>query len=341
MTTYLIWRSMTVLQTLRATATFASIVTAGLLLCGLSPAVATDFPTRPVTIVVPSPAGGVLDVLARLLQRQLAPVWKQPILVENKPGANFLIGAAFVAKSAADGYTLLVAPEVTFTITSTHYSDGIADPAKDLMPVSGLVNAHAALVAHAAFPARNVAELVALAKSKPGEINYATIGPGSTQHLQMAQFERATGTRFNPVPYKGAAPALNDVIGGQVPMMFIAVREALPHHQKGSARILAVGSAARLPELPDVPTFEEQGLKGFRASTWFGLFVAAGTPKEIVDKINADVRKVFDAPEVKATFVAPGMFEVIAGDPDVFAKRIASEKEVWSRLLRDLDIKAR
>lgn len=306
----------------------------------LSQAVASDYPNKPVVVIVPSSPGGVLDVLARTMGQRLSGKWGQPVVVENRPGASFEIGAAAVAKAPPDGYTLLVAPETTFTVNPTLFPKRVFDSNKDLSPITALVNTDSVLITNPSFPAKNIGELISSAKEKPSEINYATVGVGSTQHLQMALFEKTARVKLSAVSYKGAAPALTDVIAGHVSVMFIAVKEAMPHYKSGKLRILAVGSSTRIPELPEIPTFEESGLSDFRSSTWFGLFAPGGTPRDIIDKINADVREVYGDPGFREQFLAPNMFRAITNTPDQFATIIISEEKKWGVVLRDMDIKA-
>src|SRR5215510_13828322 len=226
-------------------------------LLGVSAAVAAaqDYPVRQVRIVVPQSPGGVTDVVARALAQRLAEIWGQPVIVENKAGANYQIGAAAVAKAEPDGYTLLVMSE-GFVITPLMSSKQSFEP-KDFAPITGLISINHALVANPSLPATNVQELIALARGKPGEINYATYGVGSTGHLNMEMFQAAAGVKLFAVHYKGAAPALTDVIAGHVPMMFISVGSVVEPWRSGKVKLLAIGSPRRMPQLPDVPTIAE------------------------------------------------------------------------------------
>ena len=308
----------------------------GLLGVSAATAAAQDFPTRQVRIVVPQSPGGVTDVVARALAQRLAEVWGQTVVVENKAGANYQIGAAAVAKAEPDGYTLLVMSE-GFIITPLMSSKQSFEP-KDFAPITGLISINHALVANPSLPATNVQELIALARGKPGEINYATYGVGSTGHLNMEMFQAAAGVKLFAVHYKGAAPALTDVIAGHVPMMFISVGSVVEPWRSGKVKLLAIGSPRRMPQLPDVPTIAES-LPDFRAITWFGLFTTGSTPREIVAKINADVQRIVAEPAFRDRFLAPQMFEPIVSPPDKFAEFLRAETQKWSKVISDAKLK--
>src|SRR5262245_13982893 len=292
-----------------------------------APATAQDYPTRQVRVVVPQSPGGVTDVIARAVAQRLAEIWGQTVVVENKAGANYQIGAAAVARAEPDGYTLLVMSE-GFVITPLISSKQSFDP-KDFAPITGLISINHALVANPSLPAASVQELIALARAKPAEINYATYGVGSTGHLNMEMFQGAAGVKLFAVHYKGAAPALTDVIAGHVPMMFISVGSVVEPWRSGKVKLLAIGSPRRMPQLPEVPTIAESGLENFRAITWFGLFATGGTPRDIVAKINADVQRVVSEPAFRERFLAPQMFEPIVTPPDKFAEFLRAETQKW------------
>src|SRR5262249_6824392 len=240
-------------------------------------AAAADYPVRQVRIVVPQSPGGVTDVIARALAQRLGEAWGRPAGAENKAGATYQIGALAVAKAEPDGYTLLVMSEA-FAINPLLTGKPPYDPDKDFAPITGLISINHALVAHSSLPANSVQELIALAKAKPGEINYGTYGVGSTGLLNMEMFQGAAGVKLTPVHYKGAAPALTDVIAGHIPLMFISVSSVVEGWRAGKLKLLAVGSARRLPQLPEVPTVAESGVPGVRAVTWVGLFATRGPP---------------------------------------------------------------
>lgn len=292
------------------------------------------FPARTVTIVVPAPPGGVLDLLARTIGERLAQKWGHSVIVENKPGANFQIGAAFVAKAPADGYTLLVCPEVVFTVNPFLYKTVQYDPVNGFAPISGLAIVNEALIARPTFPATDTKDLIALARSKPGGIYYGTFGVGSTAHLQMALFETMAGVKLSAIHYNGAQPALLDLLGGHIDVLFIDTRSALANQVK----VLALGSAARLPEFPGTSTIGED-LPGFQARTWFGLFAPGGMPADIVTKISADIRTILMDSSFRDQILSPNMFEPMLTDPARFSAFIKSEAEKWSKVMHDLDLK--
>src|SRR6266487_3527558 len=240
------------------------------------------YPTRPVTIIVPAAPGGVTDALARTLAQRFTDAWGQQAIVENKPGANNQIAAEYVTKAAPDGYTLLIGPEVTFVVNPSLYAKLPYDTVKGFTPISGLVTINHALIVNPALPVQSVKDLIALAKQKPGEINYGTFGVGSSGHLNMELFQALSGAKFQAVHYKGATPALTDVVAGHIQMMFISVGSAVPQWKAGKVKLLAVGAKKRMPLLPEAPTVAESGLAGFEAVSWFGLFAPAGTPADVV-----------------------------------------------------------
>ena len=300
----------------------------------------TSYPAKPVTIIVPAAPGGVTDALGRNLAQHFTDAWGQQVIVENKPGANNQIAAEYVTKSAPDGYTLLIGPEVTFVVNPSLYPKLPYDPVKGFTPISGLVTINHALIVNPALPVHNVKELIALAKQKPGEINYGTFGIGSSGHLNMELFQALSGTRFQAVHYKGATPALTDVMAGHIQMMFISLGSAVPQWKADQVKLLAVGAANRLALLPEVPTVAESGLPGYEAVSWFGLFGAPGMPGEIVGKINGEVRKIFGDPEVKKNFLDRQYFESIAGTPEQLANFIRSDEPKWRKVIQDAKVKA-
>jgi tripartite-type tricarboxylate transporter receptor subunit TctC len=301
---------------------------------------AQSYPSKPVYIVVPVAAGGVTDTVARAIAQRLAESWGQPVLVENKPGAGTQIGAEYVAKSAPDGHTLLLAEKSTFVINPTFYSKLAYDPMKDFAPITGLVSVNMALIVHKSVPAKSVSELVALAKAKPGQLNYATYGLGSSGHLDGELFQIMAGVKLVPVHYRGATPALSDVIAGHVPMLFITLGSALQAWKAGHVNALAVGKSRRLPMFPDLPTISESGVPGFESSSWFGLVAPQGTPRAVVAKINADVQRIFNDPAFRERFLAPAMYDPITSSPEDFAATMRSELQKWGKVIRDANLKA-
>ena len=310
-----------------------------LLACLADPAAAQtqSYPTRTITITVTAAAGGVTDVVARALGQRLAEAWGQQVVIENKGGAAHVVGAQSVAKAAPDGYSLLVAEAGTFTVNPTLYGKGKLpyDEEKDFTPITGIVRINQALLGHPSLPANNVRELIALAKKKPGELAYGTAGIGSAPHMNMVLFESMAGVKLQAVHYRGAAPALTDVIAGHVHLMSVSVSLALPPFRAGQIKIFGIGSSKRLAPAADIPTVAESGLPGYEASTWFGLFTTAGTPRDIVDKINAEVVKLLADPQFREKFLAPQMFEPMASSPEAFADYIKAQTNKWAKVIRE------
>jgi tripartite-type tricarboxylate transporter receptor subunit TctC len=258
-------------------------------------------------------------------------------VVENKGGAAHVVGAQSVAKAAPDGYSLLVAEAGTFTVNPILYGKGKLpyDEEKDFTPITGIVRINQALLGHPSLPANNVRELIALTKTKPGELTYGTAGIGSAPHMNMVLFESMAGVKLQAVHYRGAAPALTDVIAGHVNLMSVSVSLALPPFRAGQIKIFGIGSSKRLAPAADIPTVAESGLPGYEASTWFGLFATAGTPRDIVDKINAEVAKLLADPQFREKFLAPQMFEPMASSPEAFADFIKAQTNKWAKVIRE------
>jgi tripartite-type tricarboxylate transporter receptor subunit TctC len=298
------------------------------------------YPSRPITLVITSVPGGVTDVVGRALAQELSKAWGQEVVVENKGGAAHIIGAEAVAKAAPDGYTLLVGESGTFTVNPTLYpADKLPfDTEKDFIPITGLVRINQALIAAKSLPAANTAELIALAKQKPGQLTYGTAGIGSALHMNMELFDSMAGVKLVPVHYRGATPALNDLIGGSINVMTVSVATALPPFQAEQIKILGIGSAKRLPQAPDMPTVAET-VPGYTATAWFGLFGTAGTPPDIVMKIDTEVRRIFSDPAFRARFLDPQMFESMAGLPDEFAAYVKAERAKWAKVIAAAGIK--
>jgi len=304
-------------------------------LAGAAAAQAQSYPTRTITLTVTAAAGGVTDVVARALSQRLAEAWGQQVVIENKGGAAHVVGAQSVAKAAPDGYSLLVAEAGTFTINPTLYGKGKLpyDEEKDFIPLTGIVRINQALLGHPSLPANDVRELIELARKRPGELTYGTAGIGSAPHMNMVLFESMAGVKLVPVHYRGAAPALTDVIAGHVNLMSVSVSLALPPFHTGQIKIFGIGSARRLPLAPDIPTVAENGLPGYEATTWFGLFATAGTPPAIVTKINAEVAKILADPQFREKFLAPQMFEPMASSPWEFADYIRAQRRKWAKVI--------
>src|SRR5215203_3721873 len=316
----------------------AGLVALGCLAPAATAAQAQTYPAKPVTIVVPAAPGGVTDALGRMLAQRFTEAWGQQVIVENKPGANNQIAAEYVTKAAPDGYTLLIGPEVTFVVNPSLYPKLSYDPVKGFTPISGLVTINHALIVNPALPVQNVKELIALAKQKPGELNYGTFGIGSSGHLNMELFQALSGAKFQAVHYKGATPALTDVMAGHIQLMFISVGSAVPQWKADKVKLIAVGAADRMPLLPDVPVVAEAGLPGYEALSWFGLFGPAGMPNEVVAKINGEVRRIFADSEFRKSFLDRQYFEAIAGSPQELAERLKIEEPKWRKVIQDAKV---
>ncbi|CAG9177584.1 hypothetical protein LMG23992_03542 [Cupriavidus laharis] len=293
-----------------------------------------EWPARPISLVVPFPSGGTTDVLARALGDQLSKNLGQPVIVENRPGAGATVGADYVAKAKPDGYTLLMGA-VHHTIATSVYRKLPYSFQKDLAPVATVAMVPNVLVINAAkTPAKNVAELVALAKKSPMEFAYGSNGNGTAQHLIGTQFQAATGASLLHVPYKGSGPLTTDLLGGQVTMSFDTLTTVLPHIKAGKLRALAVTTAERSSALPEVPTLEESGLKGFDIGTWFGVLAPAATPKPIVSRLSAEIVKIVKSQDFQQRMLAAGA-EPMANTADEFAKRINDETVKFAKLVKD------
>ncbi len=306
-------------------------------LCGAAAAQEPAYPQRPITLIVTAAAGGVTDVVARALGQGMTKDWGQAVVVENRGGAAHILGAGAVAKAEPDGYTLMVAEAGTFTINPVIYPKGKLpyDTDTAFAPISGLVRINQALLADKNLPVANAAELIALAKQKPGQLTYGTAGIGSAPHMNIELFENMAGVKFTPVHYRGATPALNDLRAGTVNLMSVSVSLALPPYRAGEIKMLGIGSAKRLSQVSDIPTVAETGLPGYQAVTWFGLFGPAAMPHDLVAKLNAEVQHVFSDPEFQKRFLEPQMFEAMAGSPQAFATFIKGEQAKWAKVIRD------
>ena len=321
-------------RTLLATAIGLTVAAPALL---APPAFAQPWPTKPVTLVVPFPAGGTTDVLARALAEKLQQSLGQPVIVESRPGAGATLGADYVAKAKPDGYTLLIGA-VHHTIASSVYKKLPYDFQKDFVPITGLALVPNVLVVNAgATPAKSVAELVAALKAHPGQWSYGSNGNGTAQHLIGTQFQNATGTTLLHVPYKGSGPLATDLLGAQIQMSFDTITPVLPHIKAGKLRALAVTTARRSSALPDVPTLEEAGLKGFDIGTWFGVLAPAATPRDIVARLNAEMVKVIQAPEFRKRMDEIGA-EPTGGSSEQLAAQIRSETGRFAKLVKEANV---
>ncbi|BCX50427.1 MULTISPECIES: Bug family tripartite tricarboxylate transporter substrate binding protein [Comamonas] len=296
-------------------------------------AIAQSFPSKPITLIVPFPAGGTTDVLARTLGERLSRSWGQPVIVDNRPGVGATLGASMVAKSKADGYTLLIGA-VHHTIATSVYPKLTYDFQKDFAPITVIAMVPNVLAVNPRVPAKNVAELVALAKAQPGKLSYGSNGNGTAQHLIGTQFGNMTGAQILHVPYKGSGPLATDLLGGQISMSFDTITPVLPHIKAGKLTALAITTDKRSPALPDVPTLDEAGLKGFNLGTWFGVLAPAATPKDVVTKLNTEMVKIIHSPEFRQKMEEIGA-DPIGNTPEQMAKQIGEETQKFSKLVKE------
>jgi len=299
-----------------------------------APAQAPAYPTKPVRIVVPFPAGGTTDILARAIAQKLSESLGQAFIVDNRPGAGGNIGAELVAKSAPDGYTLLMGTVGTHAINASLYPKMPFNHVKDFQPVLLVAGVPNVLAVYPAVPANSVQELIAYAQANPGKLNFASSGAGTSIHLSGELFKTQTNAQMQHIPYKGSAPALQDLVGGQVQLMFDNLPSSLPLIKAGKLRALAVTSAARSPALPDVPTVAESGLPGFEASSWFGLLAPAGTPAGVVARLNSEGNKWLASPEARDKLATQGA-NAAGGTPDDFTRHIAAETAKWAKVVKE------
>ena len=306
----------------------------GVVLCVLAHgAFAQAYPNHSIRLVVPFPAGGTTDILARDVAKQLTETLGQAVVVDNRPGAGGNIGADLVAKAAPDGYTLLMGTVGTHAINPSLYAKMPYDHVKDFVPVVLVAGVPNVLVVNPSVPVNTVADLVKLAKAKPGSINFASSGSGTSIHLSGELFKTMAGVDMTHVPYKGSSPALTDLMGGQVQIMFDNLPSSLPLIKSGKLRAVAVTSLKRAPALPDVPTVAESGFPGFEASSWFGILAPAGTPAPIVARLNAEVNKWLQSPEAKQQLLTQGA-EAAGGPPESFVAHIRAETEKWAKVVK-------
>jgi len=301
-------------------------------------AAAQSYPNRPVRMIVGFPPGGGTDVVARVIAQKLTEWWGQPVTVENRAGATGTIGADAVAKSAPDGYTLLMGHVNSHGIAPNLFAKLPYDPIKDFAAVAYVGYVPNVLAVHPSVPAKSVKELVALLKANPGKYNYASSGNGSTQHLAGELFKQLTGTQIVHVPYKGSGDAIKDLLAGVVAMNFDTMPPVLPHIQAGKLRGLAISTPKRLSQLPDVPTFAEEGITGFDVANWYGVMAPAGTPREIVAKMNTDINKAMQVPEVRARLESVGtqLNEQSAAQFEAYMK---AEVAKYAKLIKDIGVK--
>ena len=296
-----------------------------------------EFPEKPIVLVVPYSAGGATDGLGRIVAKALSERFGKPVVVENKPGAGTMIASEYVAKAPADGYILLINGS-SLTVNASVYAKVVVDPRKDLAPVNLLVAAPHILVMHPSVPANNVKELIAYAKANPDKLSYASVGAGTTNHLEGELFNVMADVRTVHIPYKGSAPALTDLLAGRVQLMFDAIGSSAPHIKSGKLRALGVSPARRSAALPDVPTVAEAGLPGFDAMPWLGLLAPAKTPFAVIERLNSEVKAVLADPQIKERLLAMGL-EAVGDGPIPFAKFIDEELAKWGGVAKAANIK--
>lgn len=314
---------------------------AGLLACGMAPPVAAadSYPGKPVRMVVTFPAGGPTDVIMRAIGQKLSASWGHPVVIDNRGGAGGVIGTEIVAHAAPDGYTFLVGTAGGMTINPALQAKLSYDPFLDFAPVAMLVINPQILVIHPSVPAQNLKELVALAKARPGQFNFASAGTGTATHLGLELLKLTTGIDVVHVPYKGGAPAVTDLIAGQVQMLFVSIPSVLPHVRAGKLKAIAVSSAKRSASAPDVPTVAESGYPDFEYSNWNALFAPARTPPPIIRKMNAEMVRILNDPEVSRRLTSQGA-DPAPGTPEALAKYMRNDHERWKKVIRAAGIKA-
>jgi tripartite-type tricarboxylate transporter receptor subunit TctC len=315
---------------------FAALV--GLLAAVSGAAFAQTYPGGPVKLIVPVPAGGVTDTMARIIAQRLTEAWGHPVVVDNRPGGNYAVGAQAVARSPADGLTLLVAPDSTVTANPHLFSKLPYDPVKDLTPIIVLCRITPVLVVNPSLDAKSVPELIALAKAKPGSLNYGSYGIGTYAHLSMEDFKHKTGTDIVHIPYRGAAPAATALLAGDVSMLLLNLSSIEEHEKAGKVRILAVASDKRAVLRPDLPTVAEAGVPGFSTTAWFALWGPPNMAPELVARIHADVAKVLESPQSRE-FFRTNSFERVDLSPAQFSQLIQDDLKHWGALVKAVGAK--
>jgi len=300
---------------------------------------AQSFPVKPVRVITPFTAGSAIDTLARVVGQKLGDTWGQQVVIDNRIGANGIIGTEAAAKAPADGYTVYLGNISTLAVNPHLYLKLPYDALRDFAPVTLAATIPVVLVVHPSLPVKSVRELIPLAKAHPGQLNYASGGTGSAQHLPMEMLRVETGINIVHVPYKGLGPAFSDVLGGQVPMMFTGVSNVVPYMKTGRLRVLAIGSPKRSATLPDVPTVAEAGVPGFDFDSWTGYLVPVGTPRELIVKLHADITRTLAAPEVRDKLVTLG-FDLVGGTPEAFGALIRNDIARFGKLIKAAGIKA-
>ena len=316
----------------------AALSAFAMMLAALGGAVAADYPVRNVTLVVPYPPGGGVDAMARVVAAKLSDALHQQFIVDNRPGAGGTIGTRVVAQAAPDGYTLLLGHTGTISIDPSLYTHAGYDPRKDFAPIGLVASMPVALLAHPSFPAKSIADFIDMAKKEPGKLNLGTSALGTGGYMCAELFKADAGVNVAIIPYKGTAPVMNDLLGGHVPVAFGVLPPALGNIAAGKLRVIAVTSKKRFSLLPDVPTFDESGMPGFEAVLHYGLLAPAGTPKEIVDRLSEELRKLVDTPEVQTQIHNEGG-DPLTSTPAEYAADIDKEETKWGGLVRKLGLK--
>ncbi len=300
---------------------------------------AQNYPSKAIRMIVPWPPGGATDILGRMVAQEMSKTWGQQVIVDNRGGASAIIGTDLLAKSAPDGYTIgwIIS---THVVNPSLYGKVPYDPIKDFIPITLVAYVTDFVSVHPSVPAKNLKELVALMKAKPGQINFASAGSGTSTHLAGELFKITAGVSINHIPYKGGGPALSDLVGGQVQMMFGNATSILPFIRGGKTRALAVTSIKRSPALPDVPTVAESGYPGFEVNEWYGIAAPASTPRPIIDKLNAEIVRFITAPAVRDRLATQMGADVAAMPPDEFARFVKSEFEKWTKVIKQGNLRA-
>jgi len=298
-------------------------------------AAAQPYPAKPIRVVVPNPAGGFYDLIARTVGQKVGESVGQPMVVENRVGAGGSVGTEFTARAAPDGYTVMVGGIGPHGIAPSLYAKLPYDPVKDFAPIILVAMTPNILVVHPSSPFQSVQDIVAAARKTPGGVSYASNGNGTSQHLSAEMFATTMGLKFNHVPFKGSAPAITAMLGGQVDFAFAVAPDALAHVKAGKLRALAVTGAKRAAPLPEVPTMAEAGVPGYEATAWFGYLAPAGTPREAIDRLNAEIAKALESPDVRDRLAPGGLSELPGGTPERFGELVKSEIAKWSRVVKE------
>jgi tripartite-type tricarboxylate transporter receptor subunit TctC len=299
----------------------------------IMPAFAQQYPTKPIKLILPFPAGGATDVMSRILAEKLTPRLGQTVIVENKPGAGTMLASEYVAKAPADGYTLLMAAS-SLVIAPSLYSKVNYDPIKDFTPVTQVAAVIHLVVVNPNLPVKSIQELITYLKANPGKVSYGSTGSGTSTHLEAELFKKMAGVEIEHIPYKGSTPALADLVGGQTSMMFDPIASSKPYLESGRLRALAVTTAQRSLSAPDLPTVAESGLPGYEAMPWLGIVAPAGTPKAVVDRLYKEVSEVLKMQDVKDRFKSLGL-DIIGNTPAEFATFIAQDQKKWDQVIKN------